>query len=145
MKAVGFREHGGLDKLQVLDVPKPEVGDRDVLVRVRACALNHLDLWVREGLPGLKLAMPHIPGADVAGAVAAVGKDVSYPEVGVRVAVNPGLYCREGEGGRGGRGAATTRRKPGAPPVWGGSRSAEKLRRAKEIGADVLINASEME
>jgi NADPH:quinone reductase-like Zn-dependent oxidoreductase len=93
MKAVGFRAHGGLDKLEPLEMPTPPVGDDDVLVRVRACALNHLDLWVREGLPGLKLEMPHIPGCDVAGEVAAVGKDVKYPEPGVRVAVNPGLSC----------------------------------------------------
>ena len=97
MKAVGFHEHGGPDKLQVLEVPKPEIGDGDVLVRVKATSLNHLDLWVREGLPGLKLSMPHIPGCDVAGDVAAVGKDVTYWEPGVRVAVNPGLYCGQCE------------------------------------------------
>ncbi|TLZ51727.1 MAG: zinc-binding dehydrogenase [Methanobacteriota archaeon] len=97
MRAVGFREHGGLDRLVPLDVPKPEIGSHDVLVRVKACALNHLDLWVREGLPGLKLTLPHIPGCDVAGEVAAVGNSVSYPEVGTRVAVNPGLYCGECE------------------------------------------------
>lgn len=97
MKAVGFYEHGGLDKLQPLDVPTPDIGERDVLVRVRACALNHLDLWTRQGLPGLKLQLPHIPGSDVAGEIAAVGNAVSYWEPGVRVAVNPGLYCGECE------------------------------------------------
>lgn len=97
MRAVGFREHGGLDKLVALDVPTPEVGDDDVLVRVKACALNHLDLWVRGGLPGLKLALPHLPGSDVAGDVAVVGRSVNYPEVGVRVAVNPLLSCGECE------------------------------------------------
>ena len=97
MKAVGFREHGGLDKLEILDMPKPEIGDDDVLVRVKACALNHLDLWVRGGLPGLKLALPHIPGSDVAGDVAAVGRNVTYPDPGVRVVVNPGLSCGECE------------------------------------------------
>ncbi len=97
MRAVGFREHGGLDKLESLDMPTPEIGNDDVLVRVKACALNHLDLFVRAGLPGLKLALPHIPGCDVSGEVAAVGPDVSYPEPGVRVAVNPTLSCGECE------------------------------------------------
>jgi len=93
MKAVGFHAHGGLEKLQVLDVPTPSVGDHDVLVRVKACALNHLDLWVREGLPGLKLPMPHIPGCDVAGEVVAAGTSVADPTIGARVAVNPGRWC----------------------------------------------------
>ena len=97
MKAVGFHEHGGLDRLQLLEVPRPEIGPDELLVRVKACALNHLDLWVREGIPGLRLKMPHIPGCDVAGDVAAVGRSISYPEPGVRVAVNPGLTCGECE------------------------------------------------
>ena len=93
MKAVGFREHGDLEKLEVLEVPTPEPGAHDVVVRVKAVALNHLDLWVREGLPGLKLPLPHVPGCDVAGEVAAVGAGVTYPEVGTRIVVNPGLSC----------------------------------------------------
>ena len=93
MKAVGFHEHGGLDKLVTLEVPPPAVCDHDVLVKVQACALNHLDLWVREGLPGLKLQMPHIPGCDVAGEVVEVGGKVAYPPKGTRVAVNPGRWC----------------------------------------------------
>lgn len=97
MKAVGFHEHGGLDKLVPLDAPKPEIGGRDVLIKVRACALNHLDLWTRQGLPGLTLPMPHIPGSDVAGEIAAVGKEVTGWEPGARVAVNPGFSCGECE------------------------------------------------
>jgi len=97
MKAVGFRAHGGLDKLEVLDVPRPDVGPDDVLIRVRAVALNHLDLWVREGLPGLKLALPHILGSDVAGEIAEVGTRASQWEPGVRVTANPGLFCGECE------------------------------------------------
>ena len=58
MKALAFHEHGGLDKLRYQDVPDPAIGPGDVLVRVRACALNHLDLFVREGLPGFKLPCP---------------------------------------------------------------------------------------
>ena len=58
MKALAFAEHGGLNKLRYQDVADPKIGDGDVLVRVRAAALNHLDLFVREGLPGLTLPMP---------------------------------------------------------------------------------------
>src|SRR3990170_4455167 len=97
MKAVGFLEHGGLERLQVIEVPKPQPGPGEVLVRVRACALNHLDLWVREGLPGLKLPLPHVLGSDVAGEVAEVGPGVTDPEVGVRVLVNPGACCGDCE------------------------------------------------
>jgi len=93
MKAVVFYEHGGPEKLQLADVPVPQIGPDEVLLRVKACALNHLDLWVRQGLPGLKLTMPHIPGSDVAGIVAEIGRDVTDVRVGERVAVNPGLSC----------------------------------------------------
>ena len=64
MKAVRFHEHGGLDVLRQEDVPDPEPGPGEVLIRVRACALNHLDLWQRRGIPGVRL--PHCPGSDVA-------------------------------------------------------------------------------
>jgi NADPH:quinone reductase-like Zn-dependent oxidoreductase len=97
MKAFGFREHGGLDKLQVFDAPKPSAAEGEVLIRVRAAALNHLDLWVRAGLPGLKLPLPHILGCDVAGEIAEVGGGVSDWESGTRVGVNPGLYCGQCE------------------------------------------------
>ena len=93
MKALAFREHGGLDKLRYQDVPDPKLGDGDVLVRVRAAALNHLDLFVREGLPGLTLPMPFWTGCDIAGDVAEVGAAVQDVELGDRVAVNPNLYC----------------------------------------------------
>lgn len=93
MKALAFDEHGGLDRLAYRDVPDPKVGDGDVLVRVRACALNHLDLFVRNGIPGLKLPLPFWSGCDIAGEVAAVGPGVSGVAVGARVAVNPNLHC----------------------------------------------------
>ena len=93
MKALAFSEHGGLDKVSYRDVPDPVIGDGDVLVRVRACALNHLDLFVREGLPGLKLPLPFWSGCDIAGDVAQVGSAVQGVAVGDRVAVNPNLHC----------------------------------------------------
>jgi NADPH:quinone reductase-like Zn-dependent oxidoreductase len=70
VKALCFREHGGPEALCYEDVPDPEPGPGEALVRVRACALNHLDIWVRRGWPGLELEMPHWTGADVAGEVA---------------------------------------------------------------------------
>lgn len=93
MKALAFHEHGGLDRLEYRDVPDPKIGDGDVLVRVRAVALNHLDLFVREGLPGLTLPMPFWTGCDIAGDVAQIGAAVADVAVGDRVAVNPNLSC----------------------------------------------------
>jgi NADPH:quinone reductase-like Zn-dependent oxidoreductase len=103
VKALAFQEHGGLDKLGYQDVADPKIGETDVLVRVRAAALNHLDLFVREGLPGLTLPMPFWTGCDIAGEVAQVGAAVADVRVGDRVAVNPNLscgwceFCRKGE------------------------------------------------
>ncbi len=97
MKALCFYEHGELDVLQYTDVPDPEPGPGQVLIRVRACALNHLDVWVRRGWPGLKLEMPHWTGADVAGEIAALGEGVSGWEVGQRVVADPGISTREDE------------------------------------------------
>jgi NADPH:quinone reductase-like Zn-dependent oxidoreductase len=97
MKALCFYEHGELDVLRYDDVPDPEPGPGQVLVRVRACALNHLDIWVRQGWPGLKLEMPHWTGADVAGEVVACGEGVTDWEVGQRVVVEPGITTREDE------------------------------------------------
>ncbi|HEY74870.1 MAG TPA: zinc-binding dehydrogenase [Thermoflexia bacterium] len=97
MKALCFYEHGELDVLRYDDVPDPEPGPGEVLVRVRACALNHLDVWVRRGWPGLKLEMPHWTGADVAGEIAALGEGVTGWEIGQRVVVDPGISTREDE------------------------------------------------
>jgi NADPH:quinone reductase-like Zn-dependent oxidoreductase len=84
--AVVLRAHGGPEVLVCETVDIGEPGAREILVRVRAVALNHLDLWVRRGLPGLKLAYPHRLGSDVVGEIAAVGP-------GVRHGVSPGLSC----------------------------------------------------
>ena len=94
MKAVLFRTYGGPEVLEVDPTfPDPVIGPDQVLLRVRAASVNHLDLWVRDGIPTLKLGLPHIPGADGAGEIAAVGRDVTDLEVGERVVVNPGLAC----------------------------------------------------
>ena len=93
MKAAYIRQHGGLDVLEYGELPTPEPGASEVRVRVRACGLNHLDLWVRGGLPNLKLPMPHVLGGDVSGVVDAVGADVRHVEPGARVVLNPGVSC----------------------------------------------------
>ena len=97
MKALFFEKHGELDVIQYGDVPDPVPGPKEVIVRVRACALNHLDIWVRRGWPGLKLEMPHWCGADVAGEVAELGEGVSNWQVGQRVVVDPGIDTTEDE------------------------------------------------
>jgi NADPH:quinone reductase-like Zn-dependent oxidoreductase len=93
MKAVIFSEHGGTDVLRFTEVPEPTIGAHDVLVRVRACALNHLDIWVRQGMPGVKIPLPHIGGCDIAGEVAKIGADVTNVRVGDRVMLSPGVSC----------------------------------------------------
>src|SRR5579859_2280064 len=93
MKAIVFEKHGGPDVLKYTDVPEPAIGAREVLVNVRACALNHLDLWVRGGLPGVPIPLPHIPGSDIAGIVEKVGAEVKRVSVGQKVVLAPGVSC----------------------------------------------------
>lgn len=93
MKAVLFHSHGGPEVLQYTDFPDPVPGPGELLVRLRAAALNRLDLWVRNGWPGIRLAYPHIPGADGAGEIAAVGEGVGGWQVGDRVVINSNLGC----------------------------------------------------
>ena len=93
MRAIVFDRHGGPEVLRLADLPDPIAGPGQALVGVRACALNRLDLWVRGGLPGMRLPLPHVPGCDVAGVVDAVGRGVDAAWVGREVVVNPGLSC----------------------------------------------------
>lgn len=93
MKAAAIQEHGGVDKITVLEMDDPKPGRDEVLVDVRAAALNHLDLWVRQGHRALKLAMPHILGSDAAGVVAEVGEDVRGVDMGAEIVIDPGLSC----------------------------------------------------
>ena len=93
MKAILFHQHGGPEVLQFTDVPDPEPRPTEVLVRVRACALNHLDLWVRGGLPNVPIPLPHIPGSDVAGEIAKIGSEVTTVRVGQKVVLAPGVTC----------------------------------------------------
>ncbi len=94
MKAVVFYEHGGPEVIQIRDdIPTPEPGPDDVLVRVQYAALNRLDNFVRKGWPGLQLKLPHILGADCACVIAALGARVSGWQLGQRVTYNPTLWC----------------------------------------------------
>ena len=93
MKAAIFRQHGGPEVIEIADVPEPVLRPGTVRVAVRAAAFNHLDLWVRRGLPGLDLPLPHIGGSDIAGTIDALGEGVEGPAVGTRVLVNPSLWC----------------------------------------------------
>jgi NADPH:quinone reductase-like Zn-dependent oxidoreductase len=93
MKAVRFHEHGGLEVLKYEDAPEPEIQPNEVLVKVKACALNHLDLWLRAGVRAWKLPMPHIVGSDISGEVAKVGAMVTNAKLGDRVLLSPGISC----------------------------------------------------
>jgi NADPH:quinone reductase-like Zn-dependent oxidoreductase len=97
LKAVYFHRHGGLEVLEYGDLLAPTPAAGQVLVRLHAAALNRLDLWVREGWPGIKLEYPHIPGADGAGQVAALGPGVENLHIGERVVINSNLSCGQCE------------------------------------------------
>jgi NADPH:quinone reductase-like Zn-dependent oxidoreductase len=92
VRAAIFHEFGGPEVIRIEDVPVPLPGEGEVLLRVEAAALNHLDLWVRRGLP-IETTMPHIGGSDIAGIVHALGPGVDGVEPGARVVVDPSLHC----------------------------------------------------
>ena len=93
MKAVVFSQHGGPEVLQYEDVPKPKPGAGEVLLQVKAASINHIDIFLRRGMPGVKVPMPKIVGSDAAGIVSEVGTGVSGLSVGQRVTINPGISC----------------------------------------------------
>ncbi|OSP10812.1 alcohol dehydrogenase [Halorubrum ezzemoulense DSM 17463] len=103
MKAVQFADHGDRDVIEYGEFPEPDPDRGEVLVDVKAGALNHLDVWTRRGMPGIDVEMPHIPGSDAAGVVEAVGEGVTRFEPGDHVAVSAGVscgnceFCRNGE------------------------------------------------
>lgn len=94
MKAVVFHKHGGPEVLSYEELADPEPSSRQVLVQVRGVALNHLDLFVRKGWPGLSLKMPHVLGSDIAGTISELGSEVPAGlTVGTQVVVDPNVYC----------------------------------------------------
>ncbi len=93
MKAIVVREHGGVEKLELTDVAEPQITPGQALVRVRAVALNHLDVWVRRGVPGHKFPLPIVPGAEVAGTIERIGDNSRGWKSGDEVLVAPGFSC----------------------------------------------------
>jgi NADPH:quinone reductase-like Zn-dependent oxidoreductase len=93
MKAVVFHEHGGPEVLRYEERPEPRIRADEVLVEVRACALNHLDVWARMGLPGIEIPLPHILGNDIAGVVRETGELVDWISPGEEVLLQPGVSC----------------------------------------------------
>jgi NADPH:quinone reductase-like Zn-dependent oxidoreductase len=96
MRAAIFHENGGPEVVRIEELPRPAPGAGEVLLEVRAAALNHLDLWVRRGLP-IETTMPHVGGSDVAGVVVEAGEGVDAARIGERVVLNPSLWCGECE------------------------------------------------
>lgn len=96
MKAIFFEQHGEIDVLRYADLPDPKPSAGEVLIKVKAVALNHLDIWVRRGWKGLKLTMPHISGSDIAGEIVAASVESAWlPKT--KVIVNPGINLGEDE------------------------------------------------
>ena len=93
MKATIFKQHGAPEVLEYTDVPDPSFRENEVVVEVKACALNHLDIFVRNGMPGIEIPLPHILGNDVAGVAREVGELVTWVKPGDEVMVQPGVSC----------------------------------------------------
>jgi NADPH:quinone reductase-like Zn-dependent oxidoreductase len=93
MRAITIHRHGGPEELRLDEMPEPTAGPGEVVVRLKAAALNHLDIWVRGGIPGLKLSFPHIMGSDGAGIVSEIGEGVEPIAPGDPVLVDPGISC----------------------------------------------------
>jgi len=93
MRAILIPKHGGPEVLQYAEIADPKPGPSEVLVRVHACALNHLDLWVRQGLNGVTFPLPLVPGSDIAGELAAVGELATRLCPGDKVVLAPGVSC----------------------------------------------------
>ncbi|OHB71449.1 MAG: alcohol dehydrogenase [Planctomycetes bacterium RBG_16_43_13] len=93
MKAIRFHQHGGPEVLKYEDAPEPKIGERDVLLHVKAASINHIDMWLRRGMRSVKIPLPHIPGSDASGVIEDVGSEVKDLKKGQRVLVNPGFFC----------------------------------------------------
>src|SRR2546429_331037 len=102
LRALLFREFGGPERLSYEDVAEPKISESEALIRVRACALNHLDIWARQGTRGERIPMPHISGCDISGEIARVGSLVKNHKPGDKALIAPGIsdgtceYCATG-------------------------------------------------
>ncbi len=94
MRAMLIRRFGGPEVLERGELTDPTLGPGEVLLKVKACALNHLDIWVRGGIPTYRIQLPHVLGCDVAGEVLALGPEIRAAKIGQRFAVSPGRSCR---------------------------------------------------
>jgi NADPH:quinone reductase-like Zn-dependent oxidoreductase len=93
MRAAVIHRNGGLEELVLADIPEPAPGRGEVAIRVKAAGLNHLDIWMRMGRPGLRFNFPHPLGSDAAGLIHAIGEGVEDLSVGAEVVINPGIAC----------------------------------------------------
>lgn len=94
VRAVVFRRHGGTEVLELAELPDPKPASNEVLLSIKACALNRLDIWVRQGIPGPSVPMPHIGGSDICGEIIEAGSGVEGRKAGELVVVAPGVGCR---------------------------------------------------
>ena len=97
MRAVVIHEHGGRDKLLLEEVPRPQAGPAEIVVAVKACGLNYLDIFVRQGMPGLPIDLPRISGGDIAGVIDEISEGVTAVSVGQRVLLDPMVTLPNGE------------------------------------------------
>jgi NADPH:quinone reductase-like Zn-dependent oxidoreductase len=97
MKAIRIHEHGGIDVLRCEEIPEPKCPSNKVKIQIKASALNHLDLWIREGFPGMPLPLPLTLGSDGAGIISEVGSEIENWNIGDEVVIQPNVYCGECE------------------------------------------------
>src|SRR2546427_1880635 len=112
MKAARFHQHGGPEVLRYEDAPEPKPDPSEILVRVKACALNHLDIWIRQGIPAFQVPLPHIGGGDVAGGGGRGGGGGAGLKPGGRGFLAPGASCWRGGVCPGRRGQPSSTRRP---------------------------------
>lgn len=120
MQAAIFYKRGGIENLKFEQVPTPKIGARDVLVKVRACGLNHLDIFTREGAHGVRAPLPHVGGLETAGEIAEIGAEVNDWKIGERVLVGPAITCGQCEYCVGGNDNLCPKRRVFGVHLWGG-------------------------
>ena len=144
MRAALLRRYGGPEVMEVGEVPAPEPGPGEVLVQVRAAALNHFDLWLRKGLPALQVPLPHVPGGDACGVIAGLGAGVSGIQEGERVVVNPGLSCGRCERCLTGRDNLCAQFRMVGEDTWGGEAEYLAVPAANVVPAPAGVDDAEL-
>ena len=95
MKAVSINSHGSIDVLEYKEIDEPVCSSNKVKVNIKAASINHLDIWVRNGIPGIQIPLPMILGSDGAGVISEVGKNINSVNIGDKVVVQPGTYSKD--------------------------------------------------